>query len=98
MSSTFLSQKNALTWGGFFLMLSFICLFFLVFLYCFLPETKGHSLEDMSLYFAEITGDFSILDAERKIRVEEELQQINKTSSGAPKVQGPPEPEGGTLT
>ena len=33
-----------------------------------LPETKGRSLEDMSLYFAEITGDRSVLEAEAQIQ------------------------------
>lgn len=33
-------------------------------MYVYLPETKGRPLEDMSQYFAEITGDRSILEAE----------------------------------
>jgi len=70
MSSTFLSTANALGWGGFFLMLSIICLVVFVFLFKYLPETKGRSLEDMSLYFAEITGDTSVLDAEERLRRE----------------------------
>jgi hypothetical protein len=93
MSSTFLSWKNSLTWAGFFLMLSGICIVFLIFLYFYLPETRGHSLEDMSLYFAEITGDFSILDAERKIRVEAELTQVTKAEASGE----PPQQEGGTI-
>lgn len=50
---------------------------------------------EVSLFFAEITGDFSILDAERKIRVEHELEEVGArrgTSAEAPVV------EGGTLT
>ena len=35
-----------------------------LFLYAYLPETKGKALEDMALYFAEITGDRSILSLE----------------------------------
>ena len=68
MSSTFLSTSNALGWGGFFLMLSAICLIVLGFLYKYLPETKGRSLEDMSVYFAELTGDTSVLEAEERLR------------------------------
>ena len=34
----------------------------------FLPETKGRSLEEMSVYFAEITGDDTVLEAEAEIR------------------------------
>jgi len=64
MSSTFLSFANALTWGGFFCFLAFMCLILLLFFYFLLPETKGRALEDMALYFAEITGDRSILDVE----------------------------------
>ncbi|CAB9513228.1 Sugar transporter ERD6-like [Seminavis robusta] len=76
MSSSFLTMTDAMTWQGFFLLLAGICLVTFLFLYFLLPETKGHSLEDMSLYFAEVTQDFSILDAERKIRVEQELQTV----------------------
>lgn len=97
MSSTFLTMKDALTWEGYFFLLAAICVFFLTFFYYLLPETKGHSLEDMSLYFAEITQDSSILDAERKIRVGQELEAM-----AAPGTEGPaisqPSTEGGTLT
>ena len=72
MSSTFLSTANAIGWGGFFLMLAAICVLVGVFIFFFLPETKGRSLEDMSVYFAEITGDKSLLDAEAKIIQERE--------------------------
>lgn len=64
MSSTFLSTANGVGWGGFFLMLSFICLIVALFLYFFLPETKGRSLEEMAIFFAEITNDRTILEAE----------------------------------
>lgn len=67
MSSTFLSLANAMGWGGFFLLLLFVCLIVIGFVYFIVPETKGHSLEDMSVYFAELTGDKSILEAEAKI-------------------------------
>lgn len=66
MSSTFLSLANAIGWGGFFLLLVMVCLIVIGFVYFFVPETKGHSLEDMSVYFAELTGDKSILEAEAK--------------------------------
>ncbi|KAG7361010.1 D-xylose-proton symporter [Nitzschia inconspicua] len=67
MASTFLSTANAIGWGPFFIMLASISVVVLVFVCCMLPETKGRSLEDMSLYFAELTGDDSILEAERKV-------------------------------
>lgn len=66
MSSTFLSMANAITWAGYFLLLTFICISIAAFIYFLLPETKGHSLEDMSLYFAEITDDRSILDVDKE--------------------------------
>jgi len=50
----------------------------LIFLYRYLPETKGKTLEDMSLYFANITGDESVLNIERRIKdsfPEEEQQK-----------------------
>jgi len=38
-----------------------------IFIFFLLPETKGLSLEDMSVYFAELTGDTSLLEAEKNI-------------------------------
>lgn len=70
VTTTFLSVKNALTWPGFFMLISTSCAMIASFLYFYLPETKGHSLEDMSLYFSQITGDTSIVDAERQLRDE----------------------------
>jgi len=67
MSSTFLSTANAIGWGPFFILLAGVCLVVLVFVFLLLPETKGRSLEDMSVYFAEITGDTDILEAEKQI-------------------------------
>jgi len=60
-ASTVLSIADALTWTGYFLMLLLVCLLVIVFIFMYLPETKGRSLEDMTAYFAEITGDLSIL-------------------------------------
>ena len=67
MASTFLSTANAMGWGPFFLMLAGISVVVFIFAFFYIPETKGRSLEDMSVFFAEITGDISILDAEKKI-------------------------------
>ena len=67
MASTFLSTANAIGWGPFFLMLAGVCVVVFVFVFFLLPETKGRSLEDMTIYFAEITGDSDILEAEKKI-------------------------------
>lgn len=89
MSSTFLSVRSALTWGGFFLLMTFVCLIVVAFLYVYLPETKGRSLEDMSVYFAEITGDASILEAEKKLRGEQEMTEVESSEA---------EQAGGTLT
>ncbi len=41
-----------------------VCLVILSWIYVYLPETKGLSLEEMARYFAEITGDQSILEVE----------------------------------
>ena len=76
MSSTFLSTANAMTWTGFFLLLVLVCILIIGFVYVFLPETKGRSLEDMSMYFAEITGDHKILDAEARIAREREALRL----------------------
>ena len=67
MASSFLSLAELLTWPGFFFALALICLASAMFLYLYLPETKGKSLEEMSFYFASLTGDRSILDAEDRL-------------------------------
>lgn len=67
MSSTFLSTTNNIGWGSFFVILAVVCVVVLVFVFFLLPETKGRSLEDMSIYFAEITGDNNVLEAEKQI-------------------------------
>lgn len=64
ISSTFLSVANAMSYAGFFIMMSMVCLVVLAWMFVYLPETKGRPLEDMSQYFAEITGDRSLLEAE----------------------------------
>jgi len=87
MAVTFLSTATGIGWGGFFLMMCIVALIVLVFLYCFLPETRGRSLEDMSVYFAEVTGDQFILEAEQKLRAKEgvgvEMTQPESATGGA---------------
>ena len=67
MASTFLSTAELIGWTGFFVMLAAVCIVVCIFVYFLLPETRGRSLEDMSLLFAEITRDTSVLDAEKQI-------------------------------
>ena len=68
MASTFLTFSDLLTWPGFFMVLVAICLAGAWFLYKYLPETKGKSLEEMAGYFAAITGDQSLLELEAKLK------------------------------
>jgi len=75
MASTFLSTAHAMGFGEFFFLLAFICLIVLAFLYKFLPETKGRSLDDMSEYFAEIMGDQSVLQAEIELVQKREKEE-----------------------
>lgn len=77
VTSTFFTLAELLTWSGFFLLLGLVNILILAFFYFYLPETKGLSLEDMSIYFAEITGDDSILEAERKLRSAREESESN---------------------
>lgn len=67
MASTFLSTKEAIGWAAFFSMMALVCVLVLGFLYTYLPETKGRSLEDMSIYFAEVTHDDTILQVEAEV-------------------------------
>lgn len=68
MASSILTMVNFLSWTGYFLMLAFICIVIAYFLMLYLPETKGRSLENMTIYFSEITGDDSILEAEKEVK------------------------------
>lgn len=78
MSSTFLSTAHAIGFGGFFCLLGVICVIVFGFIYTYLPETKGRSLEDMSVYFAEITGDRSVLDAETELARRHPVSQTSE--------------------
>mmetsp|Transcript_38687 Transcript_38687/g.116205 ORF Transcript_38687/g.116205 Transcript_38687/m.116205 type:complete len:570 (-) Transcript_38687:451-2160(-) len=86
MASTFLSTAHAISWAGFFLLLAIVCMMVAAFVYFFVPETKGRSLEDMSMYFAELTGDRSIMDAEAKLRAEENVSvQMSSQQQNQPR-------------
>jgi MFS family permease len=85
MSTTFLTTVSIIGWSGFFMLLSLVCIIIFLFLYRYLPETNGQSLENMSMYFAEITGDSSILEAEAQINHNQfkgiQQQSFDKKSS-----------------
>ena len=68
MSTTFLSMAHAISWTGFFLLLAGICVSSALFLYAFLPETMGRTLEDITLDIANATGDCYILETEEKLQ------------------------------
>lgn len=67
LSSSFLSLASALTWSGLFAALAVVCALVAAFFFFYLPETKGRALEDMAVYFAEVTGDRSILEMEASL-------------------------------
>jgi MFS family permease len=79
LASTFLSTANAMSWAGFFLLLSVVCIIVGAFFFVYLPETKGRSLEDMSIFFAEITGDRSILEVEGRVQHQYQEDQAAAT-------------------
>ena len=87
--SNFLTIKNAIAWPGCFFFFAASGIFTFLILYIYLPETKGKSLEEMSLYFAEVTGDYSILRAEKQRlteaseRLEEESERLVKQTEAA---------------
>jgi predicted MFS family arabinose efflux permease len=78
MSSTFLSTANSIGWASFFFLLCVICILVTIFMYKLLPETRNKSLEEMSLYFAEIMNDTTIFDAEEVVR----MNTNNNNSTG----------------
>ena len=53
---TAISIQRAWSWSGFYAWYGSVCLTGAVFLFLFLPETKGKSLEQMYTYFEKITG------------------------------------------
>ena len=67
MASSFLSVANAIGYSGFFLLLSVTCFVLLVLMLKYLPETKGRSLEEMTEYFAAVTNDTTLLEAEQEL-------------------------------
>lgn len=79
VTSTFLTVADSISFEGYFSMLGVVCLLVLLFFYLYLPETKGRSLEDMSVYFAEITGDTAILEAEKRLHGEKEGSPVQGT-------------------
>jgi len=68
MASSCLSLATILTWPGFFILLAIICICVAAFFYVYLPESKGKSLEEMNKYFADLTGDQSLVEAEMRSR------------------------------
>jgi len=62
MASTVLTAEDTIGWGSYFLILAVICALFLIFFIKYQPETTGMRLEDMARYFADITGDESIVE------------------------------------
>lgn len=78
MASTFLTVARVLSWAGFFLLLAAVCVVCALFLYLYLPETKGRALEDMVLYFAELTGDRSVLEVDKALRAAPPPQHVEE--------------------
>ena len=74
LSATLLSLKDAISWPEVFFALSGLCLVSGFILLYDLPETKNLPLEEMSLQFAELTGDTALIEAERSLREEEIMQ------------------------
>ena len=75
---TFISTATAMGFGPFYLMMAIVCAIMLAYIYVFLPETKGKSLEDMHAYFAEVTHDVSTLEKDEEIR-----QKVSTMLDGA---------------
>jgi Sugar (and other) transporter len=85
VATTFLSVAHAISWPGFFLFLAVICVAGALFLYNFLPETMGRSLEDISLDIANVTGDRYILEMEEKLQKE---RRFTGAEAGQPRSYG----------
>ena len=62
LSSSFLLLEKTITWSGAFMVLVLLSTIMAILIHLFVPETKGRSLEEMAEYFANLTGDRSVLD------------------------------------
>ena len=82
VTSSFLSVADVLTWPVFFSLLGFVSLIILGFYHVFLPETKGRSLEDMSVFFAELTGDRAVIEAEKRLHGDSAVSSSPSNQSG----------------
>ena len=76
-------------WGSFFLMLSVICIIVFAFVYRYLPETLGLSLENMIDYFAELTNDNFVLEAEAKINEGRRDSEVELVENDTPMAEMP---------
>lgn len=62
LSTSFLELVKAISWSGAFLLLVVLSLMMAWLIALYVPETKGRSLEEMALLFANLTGDQSVFD------------------------------------
>ena len=79
VTSTFLNVADAMTWAGFFFIQTLVCLVVAIFFFIYVPEFKGRPLEDSSLYFAEITGDRTVLEIEKVMEMREKDITVNQS-------------------
>ena len=67
MALAVLSVAALVGWGPFFLLLSLSSVMWAWAAHLYLPETRHQSLEDKAQYFATLTGDDSVLEAEARL-------------------------------
>mmetsp|Transcript_93898 Transcript_93898/g.268895 ORF Transcript_93898/g.268895 Transcript_93898/m.268895 type:complete len:362 (+) Transcript_93898:123-1208(+) len=60
IGSTFLTLRSALGDSGFFMLFVVLVMGNIAFIYRYVPETKGRTLEDMLRYFDEVTANESV--------------------------------------
>ena len=72
-----------MSWSGFFFMVAVVCLVICIWVFVYLPETKGKHLEEMAQYFAELTGDRSVMEAEEVIHRRSSVIDNDAQSNGA---------------
>lgn len=97
MASTCLTIAHGISWPFYFMMLAVVCLATVAFVFVYIPETKGKSLEAMSEYFASITGDTTLSETEMLIG-DEPLPRVDDSSDIPPQRTMELADVGGTLT
>lgn len=70
MACSALSMANALSWGGYFLLLALVIMLVALFVSRYVPETKGKTLEQLTIEFCQEAGEKEMLTGSHTSKIE----------------------------